>query len=421
MKIRNIVFFAFLLTFSSFSLSATEAQALTTLDTYLFQNGFALSPVHSARNEGYSSEAQRKAFKEDCQAMLGLKKILEIGFNGGHSCEAFLESGNEVAVISFDLNSHPYAQTGANFMFKKYPGRFQFIPGDSSVTVNAYAASHPDEKFDLIFIDGCHEHNAAVRDIQNCQKLAHRKTVVWIDDYASYGVKPAVDQCVNQGLLQILKVKSVNDQTGVRVWAIARYRYLTECERAFSTIYETGGWGRDALGRGTSGPGSTLAQGKAFVDFVQKFIDTHEINTIVDVGCGDWVLAQHIDWGDRDYLGIDVVASVIERNQVAHGTDKIHFAQLDGSKDPLPSGDLLICKDVFIHLPNANIQHILSESKKFKYCIFVNDTLGDVNRDIKVGGFHPLDLTQQPFNLVPAAINNYYSEYVLKQMLIIKN
>ena len=419
MKIRNIVFLLSLLTFSSFSLFATEAP--TTLDTYLYENGFALTPVHSTRNEGYSSEPQRKVFKEDCQAMSDLKKILEIGFNGGHSCEAFLESGNEVSVISFDLNSHSYTQAGVNFMFKKYPGRFQFIPGDSAITVNAYAAAHPDEKFDLIFIDGCHEHNAALRDIQNCQKLAHRKTVVWIDDYASYGVKPAVDQCVDQGLLQILGVKTVNDHSGVRVWAIARYQYLTKCEKAFSTIYEKGLWGKDASGRGTSGPGSTLSQGKAFVDFVQNFIDTHEINSVVDVGCGDWVLAQQIDWGDRDYLGIDVVASLIKRNQVAYGTDTIHFAQLEGSKEPLPPGDLLICKDVFIHLPNASIQHILAEAKKFKYCIFVNDTLGNVNRDIEVGGFHPLDLTQQPFNLVPAVINNYYSEYVLKQMLLIKS
>ena len=353
--------------------------------------------------------------------MSDLKKILEIGFNGGHSCEAFLESGNEVSVISFDLNSHSYTQTGVNFMFKKYPGRFQFIPGDSSVTVNAYAAAHPDEKFDLIFIDGCHEHKVAVGDIQNCQKLAHRKTIVWIDDYASYGVKPAVDQCVNQGLLQILEVKSVNDHSGVRVWAIARYRYLTECERAFSTIYEQGLWGRDASGRGISGPGSTLAQGKAFVDYVQSFIDTHEILSIVDIGCGDWVLAQHIDWGDRDYLGVDVVASVIERNQDMHGTDKIRFVQLDGCSEALPAGDLLICKDVLMHLSNANIQHILAQSKKFKYCIFVNDTVGANNRDMTAGGFRPLDLTRAPFNLVPAAIANYYAATVLKQVLIIKN
>ncbi|HUD01754.1 MAG TPA: class I SAM-dependent methyltransferase [Rhabdochlamydiaceae bacterium] len=219
----KIIFFASVLAFANFSIFANEPPALSRLDTYLDQRGFALSPEHSTRNEGYSSEAQRIAFKDDCRSMPDLKRVLEIGFNGGHSCETFLDSNQDVMVTSFDINLHPYAQIGVDFMSKKYLGRFQFVPGDSSVTINAYATAYPDEKFDLIFIDGCHEHNAAVKDIQNCQKLAHGKTVVWIDDYAPYGVQRAVDQCVDQGLLQILQVKAVNDHSGVRVWAIARY------------------------------------------------------------------------------------------------------------------------------------------------------------------------------------------------------
>ena len=74
-----------------------------------------------------------------------------------------------------------------------------------------------------------------------------------------------------------------------------------------------------------------------------------------------------------------------------------------------------------MHLPNANIQHILVEAKKFKYCIFVNDTVGANNRDMVAGGFRPLDLTRAPFNLVPVANANYYAHTVLKQVIIVKN
>lgn len=229
-----------LFVFSVGILFAGDPSPLTTLDSYLAQNGFNLSPANTRTNEGYSTEKQRNTFKKDCQSIPRLKKVLEIGFNGGHSCEAFLNSGSEITVTSFDINKHPYTQTGVDFMSQKYPDRFQFIPGDSADTINAYAADHPGEKFDLIFIDGCHEHSAAVKDIENCRKLAHEETVVWIDDYVSWGAKTAIDQCAKEGLIKILEVKSewepLEDplrikisqgksgyNPALRAWVIAKY------------------------------------------------------------------------------------------------------------------------------------------------------------------------------------------------------
>ena len=40
----------------------------------------------------------------------------------------------------------------------------------------------PDKKFDLIFIDGGHTYDVAKTDIMNCKKLAHKDTIVVMDD-----------------------------------------------------------------------------------------------------------------------------------------------------------------------------------------------------------------------------------------------
>jgi SAM-dependent methyltransferase len=195
-------------------------------------------------------------------------------------------------------------------------------------------------------------------------------------------------------------------------------------ETVFEEIYRKGIWGRDGTGYGSSGGGSTLAEGRPFIQYIEHFLNTHEIQSIVDVGCGDWVLAKEIHWGMREYIGIDVVKILIKRNQLAHSTKNIHFMYLDAAEKEIPGGDLLICKDVLQHLSNRCIAHILSESKKFKYCIFVNDIhpwdAAQNNRDIRNGEHHTLDLVAWPFNLQPLLTTCYVSGPNIKQIILVK-
>jgi predicted O-methyltransferase YrrM len=199
--------------------SATKNKSL---NEYLKEHGFNLSPLNSETNEGYSSDAQREVFAEELKKIQP-KRILEIGFNAGHSCEVFLESNQETSITVFDINMHSYTHFGVEFMKRKYLNRFQFVQGDSLKTVPFYAMNHS-EKFDLIFIDGCHSFDYAVKDIYHCKRLAHSKSVLWIDDYAPYGVQGAVDYCVSRGLIELIEIKSVHDWAGVRSWVKAKYK-----------------------------------------------------------------------------------------------------------------------------------------------------------------------------------------------------
>jgi predicted O-methyltransferase YrrM/SAM-dependent methyltransferase len=391
------------------------------IDTYLKQNGYFLSPS-SSTNEGFSSIAQREAFLKDILKSPQIKTIAEIGLNGGHSCESFLNASNEINLTSFDLNVHPYTRIALEFLKRKYLDRFDFIEGDSTTTLKNYATSF-NKKFDLIFIDGCHKFKHVIHDIYLCSKLAHRGTEVWIDDYNALEVQKAVNSCERKGIIKIIEIRNVEDEAGVRIWAKARYTHFQQAEAYFTSAYETGLWGKDASGRGTSGAGSIVQEALPFIQYIQNFLDTHQIQSIVDVGCGDWVLAREIQWGDSEYLGIDIVENLIRDNQKIYGSDKVRFLKQDVGITPMPAGDLLICKDVFIHLPDSEVDFILKESKKFKFCIFVNDINSSDKTNVPFNhfGVRCVHLTCHPFLIKPIERMIYTSSGTLKELILMQN
>jgi hypothetical protein len=58
---------------------------------------------------------------------------------------------------------------------------------------------------------------------------------------------------------------------------------------AFNRIHAEGTWDKDDAGKGTSGTGSTLEITREYRVYVEDFVKKHNVRSVVDAGCGDWV------------------------------------------------------------------------------------------------------------------------------------
>ncbi len=196
-------------------------------------------------------------------------------------------------------------------------------------------------------------------------------------------------------------------------------------EDAFTRCYKTKAWATNAQGEGSSGTGSTLEATEEYRVFLQDFLKSHKIRSVVDAGCGDWEFSQYIDWRGIQYSGYDIVKSVIIRNKKNFGAPNIKFFQANTLEFDLPQADLLITKDVLQHLPIEDIKSFTRHFSKYKYCLITNDInpyRRTSNIQIVAGQYRPIDLTEPPFNVVGTKILTFETGWgETKQVLLIDN
>lgn len=183
-------------------------------------------------------------------------------------------------------------------------------------------------------------------------------------------------------------------------------------EQAFSRIYRDAEWGAEAQ----SGLGSREDATREFRPFLEDFLRSEGITSVVDAGCGHWPSGyqRFMNWQGVHYIGVDVVPYVVQENRKyfestevrqAHGLSSVEF-EVGDATSLLPSADLLIVKDVLMHLPNAAIWEYLRNSvnarePRYKVVMLVQNYVPmDLrsNIDIEPGQFLPFDITQPPFS-----------------------
>lgn len=149
-----------------------------------------------------------------------------------------------------------------------------------------------------------------------------------------------------------------------------------------------------------SGPGSTVAFSEPYRWFVERFLREHpEIKTVIDLGCGDAVVASHINWQGRSYVGLDIIEDRIRLNRERYPS--LSFACAD-IRYERPDCDLVIVKDVIQHWSNLEVQEWLWHFQRspFRWALVTNCTYGaSVNVDTASGDWRALDLTKAPFSV----------------------
>ena len=172
-------------------------------------------------------------------------------------------------------------------------------------------------------------------------------------------------------------------------------------DNIFDKIYKEAHWGQGSINGGSSGHGSSPEMNKEYINYLNNFIKKNNIQSIVDIGCGDWQIMNHINLLNIDYSGFDVAEEVINRNNNLYKTSTTNFYKTElGEYYNYPKADLLICKDVLQHLDYQNINNILTQLDKYEDVIIINDfSENTVNQNIPNGGWRELDITKEPFNI----------------------
>ncbi len=188
---------------------------------------------------------------------------------------------------------------------------------------------------------------------------------------------------------------------------------------AFTNIYDKNMWGG-------SGPGSDPTDAKLYLEVLQQYFNDPRFNTIVDFGCGDWRLMEHINVpANKTYKGFDVVQSVIDSNTKNYGKSNIQFYKINTFKDFLnEKADLIIVKDVLMHLPSKDVKFFIDNIlPNFKYALITHAyEENKPNSDIEIGDFRSLNLELAPFNLENAEVLfDYKTVGGVKRIYLYKN
>lgn len=138
-------------------------------------------------------------------------RVLEIGFNAGHSVLLMLIANNTSEIICFDICSHAYTEKCFEYLAKHFPNRLQLIKGDSTQTVPQYILDHPSDTFDLVHIDGGHHPEIVQKDFNNCYTIATKFIVM--DDTNMSPINGIVEKAILKKLvLEIHMCKTIRYQ-----------------------------------------------------------------------------------------------------------------------------------------------------------------------------------------------------------------
>eukprot|EP00747_Dinoflagellata_sp_TGD_P209329 gnl/TRDRNA2_/TRDRNA2_82725_c1_seq1.p1 gnl/TRDRNA2_/TRDRNA2_82725_c1~~gnl/TRDRNA2_/TRDRNA2_82725_c1_seq1.p1 ORF type:complete len:278 (+),score=38.36 gnl/TRDRNA2_/TRDRNA2_82725_c1_seq1:89-835(+) len=164
-----------------------------------------------------------------------------------------------------------------------------------------------------------------------------------------------------------------------------------------------------------SGVGSEIRSCEPFIEFFPVWLRDSKATSMLEVSCGHWASGwqQAVQWPAIKYHGVDIASRCVVDNLAfvnngsgvgRFGLSHMNFTHGDMMAGPLPAADVLFTKDTLIHLPNAGIMTFLMHSvvvcpPRYRYVLFVHDYVPGMNEDIRLAGFHHLDLAAPPFNL----------------------
>lgn len=172
-----------------------------------------------------------------------------------------------------------------------------------------------------------------------------------------------------------------------------------EVGTVFREICRTNHW---ASSESVSGPGSTLVATEVLRSRLPALLQQLDVQTLLDLPCGDFHWMRHVPMPSIRYIGGDVVPELIDRLQQTAAAPHRSFQLLDLTTDELPAADLILCRDCLVHLSTARVLASLRNVCRIAGARYLLTThFPDVtdNDEIRTGEWRPLNLVRPPFAL----------------------
>lgn len=140
--------------------------------------------------------ALRRGFSH---AVMGRKKMLEIGFNAGHSALTFLFLNPYGVYTGVDIFQRQYTYEAFNYLSNKFPYRVNLHKGDS-LTVVPELLKSTENRYDIVHVDGGHTYECALGDLVNVSERLDKDALVILDDSVAPDVNRALNTVLENGL-----------------------------------------------------------------------------------------------------------------------------------------------------------------------------------------------------------------------------
>jgi len=155
----------------------------------------------------------------------------------------------------------------------------------------------------------------------------------------------------------------------------------TNLQDKFTHVYRENTFGGK---ESRSGEGSNLIQTAVIRREIPRIVKSYNISTFLDAPCGDWNWMRTVDLGTEKYIGIDIVAEMIDKNNQEFGNSMISFQKLNLVEDKQPQADLIFSRDCLVHLNFEDALRIIVNFKQSgaKYLLTTTFSNRDKNSDL---------------------------------------
>ena len=153
-----------------------------------------------------------------------------------------------------------------------------------------------------------------------------------------------------------------------------------------------------------SGTGSSVESTQEVITRLPTLLAQYNIQSMMDIPCGDHNWMHHVPLGNVKYIGADIVEDLITSNQTKY--PEVDFRCLDITTDLLPPVDLIMVRDCFVHLSEVDIGRAVRNMGRQPPRYILTTTFTGLREyyDIPTTGWRTINFEKAPFNW-PAPIH----------------